>query len=61
MFKSKFKEVITKSKDFEVIKDVEALSVEGGADHCVALNNCGTFDGYCDILSNCGTYTNSMK
>ena len=55
MFKSKFKEVVKRSEGFEVIKDVDALSIEGGG-HCVALNSCGTFNGACDILSSCTSY-----
>ncbi len=55
MFKSKFKDVIKGNEDFEVIKDVDALDVQGGA-HCVALNSCGTFNGSCDILANCTSF-----
>jgi hypothetical protein len=56
MFKSKFKETITRSEDFEVIKDVNALSIQGGA-HCGTLTRCGTFDGTCPMLSTCESFS----
>lgn len=54
MFKSKFKEMMKEDASFEIIKDAEALSVEGGA--CTNLRKCGTYTGTCQNLEDCGTY-----
>lgn len=55
MFKSKFKEMMKEEGSFEIIKDVEALSVEGGA--CTNLRTCTTYTGDCQSLETCGTYS----
>ncbi len=55
MFKSKFKEVMKRSGGFEVIKEADALSVQGGGS-CKVLTSCGTFSGDCLNLSSCTSY-----
>ena len=56
MFKSRFIETMERSEGFEVIKDADALSVQGGT-NCEVLTSCGNFHGDCSNLTNCGTYT----
>ncbi len=60
MFKSKFKEAMKKSEGFEVIKDADALSVQGGKD-CGMLTSCGTYTGDCLNLQSCNSYENCEK
>lgn len=56
MFKSKFNELMKNGENFEIIKDEEALSVEGGKG-CRILETCGSFTGGCNYLTGCTTYT----
>lgn len=58
MFKNKFKKMIGNTelshRDFEIIKDAEALAIIGG---CATLQYCGTFTGSCpDTLSKCNKF-----
>jgi len=57
MFKSKFQEAMKRSEGFEVIKDADALSVQGGR-NCNHLQSCGTYTGSCSTLSSCQVFDN---